>query len=267
MKQIQNMINKISSSPYYNQMVRFTAPLKDHFGVNHFWYYKISTDGHYSFVGTHSAWNEFCIDNSLLKHFPCLRHPTTQHGGIHIMKACQKSNFKKVLNVAWEKFNINFNINLVTTIPEGIEAFGFATCFNDPYADERLINELPLLRQFTKKFKENHERLFLLLEDNQVDLSAQFGSTFYESSQAPFILHDRDLFLKKMGMDSFLSLTNREMDVLKFLASGYPASFIASKLFLNKRTIETHIDTIKGKLYCNSKVELIQRAQEIFSYR
>lgn len=259
------MLRKITSSSYNDQMLRFAAPLNDHFGINHFWYYRITFSGFYSYLGTHLAWNEFCFDKALLSNFPCLRHPNNLQNGINLMKANIGSEYKKVLDIAWEKFQINFSINILNRIPEGIEAFGFGTRFNDPYAEQRLLNDLPLLRFFIKLFQTKHKKLFQLLEDNQVNLSDQFGPLFFEHTKSLTIPREQDQFLSKMGLGSILLLTPREKDVLKIIANGFSAPYIAKELRLHKRTVENYIATIKSKLSCNSKVELIKKAQEIAS--
>lgn len=181
------------------------------------------------------------------------------------MKKNADDGFKNVLRVAWEKFRINFNINLVKSIPEGVEAFGFATRFDDPGADERLLNHLPLLRHFTTIFQEKHRKLFQLLHEHQIDLSSHFGPVFYERGKEVAFPIKRDHFLSKIGFQSLFTLTQRELDIVRLIAHGYPASYIANELHLCRRTVENYLATIKSKLSCNSKIELIHKAQEIAS--
>ena len=258
------MMRRIQSHPCYLQMIRFAKPLSDHFGVNHFWYYRIARSGAYSYVGTHAAWNEYCFDQSLLTHFPCLRHPSVLRRGITLMKAGSNEQYKEVQKQAWNHFNINFNLNIFENCAEGIEAFGFGTRFHDHEAGERLLNELPLLRYFIKEFRQKHEKLFRLLEDNCVDLSASIGTIFHERPKGIVPLLERSLFLRQMG-HSTIKFTPREKDILKLLASGFPAPYIKNQLHLGLRTVENYIATIKGKLSCRSKVELIRKAQELAS--
>ncbi|MBS4168711.1 helix-turn-helix transcriptional regulator [Parachlamydia sp. AcF125] len=257
------MLKKITSSPYHHKMLQFAAPLNDHLGINHFWYYRITFSGHYCYVGTNSAWNEFCFENQMYIHFPCLRHPKTLQNGLSLMKASEDPSYQDVLKTAWEKFNINFNINLQKITPYGIEAFGFATRFNDLKAEERLINDLPVLRNFIKVFKERNEKLFCLLDECQLHLPSQVGSKFYEQPKTLIFPSQHQLFMEKIGFRPPLSLTPREKDILRFIASGYPASYIAEQLRLSQRTVENYIATLKCKLSCSSKVELIQEAQKL----
>lgn len=265
MKPFHQMLKNITSSPYHKEMIRSTTPLSDYFGVNHFWYYKITLSGFYSFLGTHSAWNEFCFDKDLINRFPCLRYPQILHKGVNLMKINEDPNYQELLKVASEKFSINFNLNLIYNTHDGIEAYGFATKYNDPYADQRLINELPLLRSFIKYFRENNKKMFQLLEDNQVNLASILGMTFYEQPKMLALPQKRDEFLKKIGFSQVLSLTSREKDVLKYISNGYSSSYISEQLRLQSKTVENYIATIKCKLNCNSKVELIKIAQELAS--
>lgn len=265
MNSFHKLLDTVTSSSCHDQILRFVTPLNDHLGINHFWYYKITFSGYYSYFGTHSKWNEYCFDNAIVSHFPCLRHPDILKSGITLMKASGDVKYKKVLKTAWNKFNINFNINLQEKTPEGIEAFGFATHFNDPKNDERLLNDLSLLRSFTKIFRIKHKKLFQLLEDNQVKLSDQFGAVFYEHPKDLNLPCKRDVVLRKLGFNEMFFLTPREIDVLKFMVHGYPAGFIGEKLQISQKTVENYMSTIKCKLSCESKVELIEKAREMES--
>lgn len=264
MNQFLEMLRRNRSSPHLERAIRFTHLLKHHFGINHFWYYRISNSGTYSYLGTNEDWNEYCFGNSLTKFFPCLRHPKILGGGVSLMRASPSNiKYQEVQKIAWNKYRINFNLNLYESSAEGIEAFGFGTPFNDHRADERLLNELPLLRCFVKSFKKNHKKVFDLLNENQVDLAAHMGTDFFERPKDFSLPLERENFLNEIGYRSVLLLTSREKDLLKYLAHGYPASYIKSQLHLSLRTVENYIAALKNKLNCNTKIALIQKAQEI----
>jgi len=262
MKAFQEMYSKVTSSSHHNKMMRLVAPLHDHLGINHFWYYRITSDGNYSYLGSHAGWSEYCFSCHLLDSFSCLRHPTCFQSGISLMKAGANEEYQKVLSEAWEKFGINFNLNLLQKIPEGIEAFGFSSRFNDPKADERLVNELPLLRHFTTQFRQKLAPLFQLLDDNQVNLASYFGTLFYEQPAQLVLGKSREALLEQLGLGWIFQLTSREQEVLSYLANGYPAPFIANELRISERTVENYIATMKSKLHCTSKLDLIQKAKE-----
>lgn len=263
MKVFHEMLQKITSSPNHDQMVRFCKPLDEYFGINHFWYYRISNSGDYAYLGSHTAWTEYCFTEGLTGSFSCLRHPNTLQSGIYLMKSDQQADYQKMQEKALEKFQINFSLNLLEKQPSGVEAFGFASRFRDAKADERLLNELPLLRQFCHEFRKTQKSLFKRLDEVQVNLAEHFGDLFYEKSKELGMAHNRQAFLQKIGLGWIYSLTPREVDVMRHMAHGYPASYIAQKLDIRLKTVENYIAILKDKLGCSSKSELISKAKQI----
>jgi DNA-binding NarL/FixJ family response regulator len=55
--------------------------------------------------------------------------------------------------------------------------------------------------------------------------------------------------------ESSFTLTEREREVLNFLAQGYTNKDIAQSLFLSVRTVEAHLRNIYGKLGVTSRTE------------
>lgn len=264
MNPFQAMLQKVTSSRHHDQMLRFAAPLDEHFGINHFWYYSIKNTGEYCFLGTHTKWCEYCFDDKLLANFPVLRHPQIAANGITLMKCSADEGYKNMLQTAWQKFKINFNINLVQKLPNEVIAFGFASRFCDEQADERILNELGLLRHFIKAFREKNSKLFELVNDNRVNLAEHFGARFYEQPKTTTIPHNKDAFLRKIGLSWILCLTPRERDIVELLPNCICCKKIAKRLNLSTRTVENYIATIKSKLSCSSKAELIQKTKAYF---
>jgi DNA-binding NarL/FixJ family response regulator len=57
----------------------------------------------------------------------------------------------------------------------------------------------------------------------------------------------------KVDLATQLGLTRRERDVLRFLIEGRSDREIAEALFVGRRTVETHVASILGKLNLNSR--------------
>ena len=55
-------------------------------------------------------------------------------------------------------------------------------------------------------------------------------------------------------------LSEREMEVLKFLAKGNSYKSIGEKLFISYFTVQSHIKSIYGKMQVNSKTEAVSKA-------
>jgi len=82
-------------------------------------------------------------------------------------------------------------------------------------------------------------------------------------------LHDKKIVSQKSSsqftyivdenFDDF-SLTPRQMEVLFYLMRGNTSREIGQKLFISKRTVESHIVHMKLALECDTKSELIEKA-------
>ena len=260
------MLERTTASPHYAQMIRSIEPLQDHFGINHFWYFRITYSGHFCYLGSHAQWNEFFCENKLIDAFPFLRHPDILKPGVYLMQNASNERVRQLLEIARERFNIHFGVQLIKKAPEGIEGYGFATPYDYLKATELLINDLGVLSYFIKYFRETNKKLLALLHANQIDLASYLGPVFREKPTPFPYPKDRDVFLKKIGLKEVLSLSERETEVLAYLASGYPASYIAGQIHLATRTVENYIAALKEKLYCDSKVKLIQKAKALTGF-
>lgn len=243
-------------------MSQLASLLDDRFGINHFWYYKIYLNGHYSYVGSHQEWDEYCYDTLCVKHFAYLRHPECLHKGLYFMRATTDKAYKNVLDVAWKKFNINFNLNLANIVSDGIEAVGFATRFNDSQAEERLITHLPILQKLTNEFKIENPEFFHRMRDQLVYLPNELKK-YYECPKILIVPFVNNEIMSLKEFNKILSLTSREKDALKLIARGYPSDFMAAKLGVRVETVENYLSSVKYKLSCDSIHDLIKKAHQI----
>jgi DNA-binding NarL/FixJ family response regulator len=63
--------------------------------------------------------------------------------------------------------------------------------------------------------------------------------------------------------ESGVSLTRRELEVLRHVAVGRTNREIAEELFISQRTVDMHVRNLLGKLECRSRVEASHRAGEL----
>jgi len=67
----------------------------------------------------------------------------------------------------------------------------------------------------------------------------------------------------QVDRDRFESLTQRERDVLKYVAQGYSAPEIGEKLFISPKTVDTYKQRIQEKLGLSHRAEYVQFALKL----
>jgi DNA-binding NarL/FixJ family response regulator len=73
--------------------------------------------------------------------------------------------------------------------------------------------------------------------------------------------HQKTGELQKQRAEKF-NLTERELEILKAIASGAQYNQIAEQLFISPKTVRKHIENIYGKLHVHNKVEAIHVAMK-----
>ncbi len=58
----------------------------------------------------------------------------------------------------------------------------------------------------------------------------------------------------EFGIEYF---TKREVEILKYIVQGYPAKKVGLLLGISYRTVESYVATLKMKLHCHRKSDLI----------
>ncbi len=87
------------------------------------------------------------------------------------------------------------------------------------------------------------------------------GGTFLEESVRAQIKQDEEITKRQKEMGT--ALTKREKEILKLIAGSYTSSEIAEMLFLSKRTVDHHRESIMSKLDVKKTSALVKKAAEM----
>lgn len=141
-----------------------------------------------------------------------------------------------------------------------LSGFCFGTNRNDTIASTFYLNTLPLLEHFIKYFNEQACDLMDLTDKHKL---AQFDQkfNFHNNSADDFEAQKVQEFLQQTQLKNF-SLSPRQKECLFQLTRGKTAKQTARILGIDHRTVETHIISLKSKMECTTKEQLIERAFE-----
>jgi DNA-binding NarL/FixJ family response regulator len=84
-----------------------------------------------------------------------------------------------------------------------------------------------------------------------------------KSVLAPEVTEQILRMVRNGPVDSIHSLTEREVEILTFLARGLTTSQIAAELFISENTIKTHVRHILAKLEVNNRAEAVAKATHL----
>lgn len=260
-----DMIEK-TSLRYHNKIKKNCEPLATHFSVKHFSYSKITDGGNFTCLSNYPAWIEYYFHENFYFMQPHFRHPSFYQSGIILANFTKDDNYRSMMEIAKNKFSVNFCLGIVQKNYHNVEIFGFDLSVTSSSLENILINELALLKMFIKKFKEENISLLNKLDDTAVDIKKILGSIFSTPSiPLSYTMSNRQACLKEMGLgfNTYEALSSRELEVMSYLLHGGSAHYIANQLHLSKRTIEHYIENIKNKLQCQSKFDLISIAHDL----
>lgn len=264
MTSLQEMHEKTTASKEFDRMMRSVTPLCNFFGVNHFYYCKIffGING-YITLGSHIPWHEYVLnDKRLVSSSAILKAPQQS---ITPLREGFDPVADEVLEVARDKFNIHFALNLQRVVPGGVECCGFGLKSKNVQAEIALLNHLSLLYGFLDYFIDENKKLISLAQDFQINVNSlvERSSPINSGSAGDLNADKSALLYKQLGLDELKLLSTKEITLLKYLAQGFSSNYIAEEVRLSKRTIENYIASIKLKLDCKSKTSLIKKSQKL----
>lgn len=238
-------------------------PLLDQFGVNYFYYCRVSNSGWYSSFSSNVEWNKWWFDKKIHQEAFYFLQPQYYQSGFTLSFPFFEDRFSQIQKIASEQFGIHYILELTYKSGKGIESYGFSSTHFNHTILAHYLSELPSLKLFFKYFRERHRELFSQLDENQFNLAKEIGPAFFKPTIPLFKSHARFNFLKNIGMDIFSDLSQREKQICEGLTKGLSANEIAHLFNLSKRTVEYYIENIKGKLNCLSKSELVEKCLEL----
>ncbi|MHB1126502.1 MAG: response regulator [Bacillota bacterium] len=88
------------------------------------------------------------------------------------------------------------------------------------------------------------------------------GEVFLDHSMAKFLVKDLYAENKKINQNASPPLSEREKEILRFVAMGYTNMQIAGQLTISVKTVESHKARIREKLNLHNRSDLVRYAIE-----
>jgi DNA-binding CsgD family transcriptional regulator len=232
-------------------------PLAKYFGLDCFNYLKTFHDGSQIRLSNTQEWIKYYLSQQLYLLSIFEAKANKYYTKSKLLWGNIKSHQKILLNA--ENFGITKGITLIEPVPDGCEFYFLGTRSNDNTIIDFYLNKLHLLDKFISSFRIQGKNLLRAATKERVMSLDRLVNELSPSS----LDGDRCdmIFLAELAGYYF---TDRELDCIRLLLSGYSAKVIGKTLNISHRTAEVHIINIKNKLEVTDKNQLIAKLNMIF---
>ncbi|MEI6791213.1 MAG: LuxR C-terminal-related transcriptional regulator [Myxococcaceae bacterium] len=257
---------KLATENHSKSVKHASAVLLDYFNINNFYYYKITESGDFFLFDDNLGVVDFLDSQEFILKHPHYCHPKYHRNGCQI----EKTNNNPLL-VGLEttqdfflKAKFNLSVSIVERSNNAVEEFGFHSSESSEEQSLFIFNHIDEIKLFSKWFLENNRPLLSFLQESKINLPQLLGDVFYSNriQEADSAHLRREAFLKQLGIQAKPKLSLADQEVLRLTSRGFSPFQIGNQLHRSKRTIEHRIESLKQRLSCDSKVDLVEKAQE-----
>jgi|SRR5579872_4679789 len=232
---------------------KICAPLADTLGISYFAYYRIEEEGGFCIVSNLPEQLDYYYSQPFYLTNPYLVHPRLMRTGYAIVTT---SFDEASIALMRQQFNIYKLFLILQHFGGAIEGYLFFGKESDPIIPQDFLNNLHLLLKFAPYFKREAKTLLGHMQADKFNLKKAKGEAFLKSDpNMPLAYADQKTltFLKKIA-----PLSWREQQCLELFQQGRSAQATAGELGLSPRTVESYFESIKDKLGCYTKGELLE---------
>jgi DNA-binding CsgD family transcriptional regulator len=189
-------------------------------------------------------WASTLVVDDLVKNVNEFKRRTIAPGastiGFRIARPDNEIRYLK--NTSFTLYDEDENPSIILGIDQNLNAQHWENWLIKPMAQ---LEPTPYLKEFINIFQQE-AGLQLLLNSPSVNSLEPQPNTIYIDNEP-------------------IALTKREMQCLKFTLEGKSAKEIANALYISVRTVEIHIENIRRKTQCRTKLEVISKLQHLIS--
>lgn len=258
---------KLATERHYKAVKRASELLQQYFNLNNFYYLKITDSGDCFLFDDNQDVVDFIDSQEFI-----LKHTHYCHPKYHRSKFQVQVTDTNPLLLGLEdtrKFflnaKFNMSISLVNKTEHAVEEFGFHSASASPEQNLFVVNHLDEIKCFMNWFLNSNPDLMSFLQESRIHLPQLLGDAFYTDRMgaSDSIELNKRAFLRDLGVVAEPNLSSSDQEVLRLTSRGFSPSQIGTQLYRSKRTIEHRLESLKEKLACGSKVELIAKTQEL----
>ncbi len=260
----ENLGALLFNKKYIKEIGKICTPLFDNFNMTHFGYLRYMPDGSYLAMSSDINWAEIHLKNDYAssRYFAeevCSIPDNTHHASLW-PTFCPSD---KTLDALYTH-NIWHGLNVVHPSSGFVDVYYFATNRENHQVTSLYLNHSDLIRRFIAYFKNEIKNIIMTAKPENYAYSEIYNQVFqgktlnndgtYKNNLEKFI---KETEIKKFKVYDSLNLSAREIQCMTLIASGRTMKEIGKHLSLSPRTIESYLNSLKNKLGCTHKGDII----------
>lgn len=183
--------------------------------------------------------------------------------GIYIKKVLEKNypHYSKITASLFQRFNRTNSIHIVEHEEDCQHFYSFSFNCDEIEFLHWSVNGIPFLTRFVEMYKNKAKEIILEAKKTSNRITLPISPP----SEEIILEFDslKNLDMTDLYIKNEKQLTKRQEECLYQLIKGMTIKQVAKNLNLAPKTVEHYLDTIKNKLNCTSRQELITHALEL----
>lgn len=257
---------------YHKKINDLILPLDQYFGINNLTYIEVTNNNRLINLCSNRDWLEHCVANELYADDPQMVTPDNIGHGYAMWSCDWESHYKDEayengLMQETRKFDMYKGITYIQKNKNGYRVYILCSSEKNHALHTNLYSNMTLVKKFINYFDQELNPMRKELSDNMIDLAKLRGPSYFSQ---PGLIAPQKLdkqkqykFLQQIGLlDNSLdkvNLTTREIQCINLYLEGNSAQSTADKLSISRRTVESHMDSIKVKLKLDLKRDLFDK--------
>jgi DNA-binding CsgD family transcriptional regulator len=230
-------------------------PLIDCLQIQVFTYYKLDFKGNLRIFSNFPEELDYYFSEKLYAINPYMRHPDLFRKGCVSIYTTPETEFIQKEKDAHKKFKVSNPFLMLEKNHNSMEGFFFATKGSTEDLAHYYLNHFEELKSFNRYFLREANHLLTKMDQEGYNLQTSLEDKFLEQNPSLPLSHSNPKMAKLQRLLSPLS--HQERLCLDLFKQGHSAQATATIMGLSRRTVEHYFDTIKLKLNCNSKWDLL----------
>jgi DNA-binding CsgD family transcriptional regulator len=232
-------------------------------GISSYVYVRTYADGSEFRLGNRSDWIEHyysqgLYEESIFERTPQYYQPDAALWSTAVIHSTLMSH-SKILDSAKNDFNIDHGMTILNKEHDYCEKIFFASPSTNLGTMNLYLNDMDLLLNFNRYFKEKALPLINKAKQHYLHLQCNEHLNTLQQQDLNMVNRENVVDIKnelKITAEKN-SLSPREQQIANLLVQGYTAAQIGEAFFLSRRTVEAHTANMKEKLNARNKAQLL----------